>query len=267
MFSLSDRKVGASVAVSDMARARSFYENVLGLVVERDSGDNVAYRCAESSTLTVFVSPHAGTARSTVAGWGVDDMDAAVEALDAQGVVFERYTSGPIVTDERGVASFPGGNKVAYFKDPDENILSIAFAPNADEALFDGASVATRLPAQDLERARRWYRDQLGMEPSETRPGGLLYRLGATSFVVFSSTGKAAGTHTQMALDVDDIESVVAELQRRGVEFEEVDSPGLRTVGAIAHIDGNYPSKGSGERGAWFHDSEGNLLGVGQAVR
>ncbi len=70
-----------------------------------------------------------------------------------------------------------------------------------------------------------------------------------------------------MALEVDDIESVVAELRRRGVVFEEVDVPGLRTVDGIADIEGNYSSKGRGERGAWFHDSEGNLVGIGQPVR
>ena len=49
--------------------------------------------------------------------------------------------------------------------------------------------------------------------------------------------------------------------------FEEVDVPGFRTEGGIAEIEGNYPSKGArGERGAWFHDSEGNLLGIGEPV-
>ena len=131
---------------------------------------------------------------------------------------------------------------------------------------FKDASVATRLPAQDLERARRWYHDKLGLQPAETRTGGLLYRLGATSFALFESNGKASGNHTQMAFDVADIDAVVAELRRRGVEFEEVHAPGLDTVGGIAEIAGNYPSKGRGERGAWFRDSEGNLLGIGQAV-
>ena len=66
---------------------------------------------------------------------------------------------------------------------------------------------------------------------------------------------------------MDDIDATVAELKRRGVEFEEVDLPGLRTSGGIADIEGNYPSKGaSGERGAWFRDSEGNLLGIGEPV-
>jgi hypothetical protein len=56
----------------------------------------------------------------------------------------------------------------------------------------------------------------------------------------------------------------VAELRSRGVVFEEYDIPGMKTVDGIAEIEGNYPSKGTGERGVWFHDSEGNLLGIGQ---
>ena len=69
-----------------------------------------------------------------------------------------------------------------------------------------------------------------------------------------------------MAWEVDDIEAVVNDMKSRGVEFETVDLPGMKTVNGIADIDGNYPSKGRGERGAWFHDSEGNLLGVGQVI-
>lgn len=66
---------------------------------------------------------------------------------------------------------------------------------------------------------------------------------------------------------VDDIEATVAELRSRGVVFEEFSLPGLTTVDGIAEVAGNYPSKGGfGERAAWFGDSEGNLIGIGQAI-
>ncbi|WP_367325544.1 VOC family protein [Streptomyces sp. HUAS ZL42] len=127
--------------------------------------------------------------------------------------------------------------------------------------------VATRLPAQDLDRARRFYSERLGLEPVDERPGGLLYRCGGVEFALFRSTGASPGTFTQMAWEVDDIEAVVSELRQRGVVFEEVDVPGFRTKDGIAGIDGNYPSKGArGERGAWFRDSEGNMLGIGEPV-
>jgi catechol 2,3-dioxygenase-like lactoylglutathione lyase family enzyme len=132
--------------------------------------------------------------------------------------------------------------------------------------LKDG-HVATRLPAQDLERARTFYADKLRLEPSEERPGGLLYEPASGVFALFQSSGASSGEFTQMGWDVDDIEATVAELRDRGVVFEEVDAPGLKTVDGIADVAGNYPSKGGkGERAAWFRDSEGNMLGIGQPV-
>jgi catechol 2,3-dioxygenase-like lactoylglutathione lyase family enzyme len=129
------------------------------------------------------------------------------------------------------------------------------------------AQVATRLPATDLERARRFYSEKLGLDPVEERPGGLRYKCGGTYFVVFQSTGAASGTHTQMGWEVGDIESTVAELKARGVVFEEYDTGAFKTVKSVAEIDGNYPSKGVGERGCWFKDSEGNLLGIVEPIR
>ena len=131
---------------------------------------------------------------------------------------------------------------------------------------LNNSKVATRLPAQDLDRARAWYAEKLGLEPSDERPDGLLYRPGSGEFALFASAGAPSGDHSQMGFEVDDIEAVVAELKARGVVFEEYDLPGLRTVDGVAEIEGNYPSKGDGERGAWFRDSEGNMLGIGQPL-
>ncbi len=134
--------------------------------------------------------------------------------------------------------------------------------------MLDTSDVATRLPAQDLERARRFYEEKLGLRPVEERPGGLRYRCGNGSFALFESSGAPSGTHTQMGWEVDDLEAVVKELRRRGVVFEEYHLPGLETVNGIAEVEGNYASRGGiGERAAWFRDSEGNLLGLGQPIR
>jgi catechol 2,3-dioxygenase-like lactoylglutathione lyase family enzyme len=129
--SLSNYKVAAAVAVSDMQRARAFYEGKLGLVPDAnaENEDNVRYVCGEGSLIYVFASPYAGTAQSTVAGWGVDDIEAVVDELAANGVEFEQYDLPGLVTDERGIATFEGDAKVAYLKDPDGNVLSIAQAP------------------------------------------------------------------------------------------------------------------------------------------
>ena len=133
--------------------------------------------------------------------------------------------------------------------------------------MLANSEVATRLPAQDLNRAKSFYAEKLGLMPIEERPGGLRYRCGNSCFVIFESAGAPSGNHTQMGFEVDNIEDIVATLRGYGVEFEEYDLPGLKTVNGIAEIDGNYPSHGGvGEKAAWFRDSEGNLLGIGQSI-
>ena len=129
------------------------------------------------------------------------------------------------------------------------------------------AKIATRLPAQDLQRARVWYAEKLDLHPSEERDGGLLYRIGHTEFALFESAGKSDGSFTQMAFTVSDVRAEMAELRARGVVFETYDGPDFRTRDGIAEIAGNYPSKGDGERACWFRDSEGNMLGMGQPTR
>ena len=116
------------------------------------------------------------------------------------------------------------------------------------------------LPATDLERARRFYAEKLGLIPERDMFGALFYRCGEnTQFVLFPSQGTANGTHTQAGWIVDDIEAEVAELKARGVIFEEYDMPPLKTVQNIAITES--------ARGAWFKDSEGNLIGLIQLVR
>ena len=124
--------------------------------------------------------------------------------------------------------------------------------------------VATRLPAKDLDRARAWYAEKLGLEPVEERPGGLRYVIGGCEFALFASAGASDGSYTQMGFEVEDLAATVADLRQRGVVFEEYDEGPLATIDGIARVEGNYPSKGTGEHAAWFRDSEGNMLGIGQ---
>jgi catechol 2,3-dioxygenase-like lactoylglutathione lyase family enzyme len=134
--------------------------------------------------------------------------------------------------------------------------------------VLEDGKVATRIPVRDLQRSRKFYAEKLGLEPSEERPGGLLYRCSEGEFALFESAGAASGNHTQMGWEVEDIEATVEQLRARGVVFEEYDFPGLKTVNGIAEIEGNYPSKGGvGERAAWFRDVDGNLFGIGQLMR
>jgi catechol 2,3-dioxygenase-like lactoylglutathione lyase family enzyme len=108
--------------------------------------------------------------------------------------------------------------------------------------MLRNSSVSARIPAQDLQRARRFYAEKLGLEPIEERPGGLRYQSGDGHFTVFESSGTPSGSHTQMAWRVDDIEATVSGLRSRGVVFEEYDVDGLHTVNGIAEVEGNYRS-------------------------
>ena len=127
--------------------------------------------------------------------------------------------------------------------------------------------VVTKLPAQNLERARAFYRDKLGLEPVEERTGGLRYVCGPTEFHLFSSAGAPSGASTQMAFEVEDLEATLADLRARGVTFERFEMSGFDVRGETIAAPDNYPSKGSGEVGTFFYDSEGNLIGIGQPVR
>ena len=123
------------------------------------------------------------------------------------------------------------------------------------------------LPAKDINRAKDFYRDKLVLEPETEQADGVMYRCGkGTGFLLYETGNAGSAKNTQMGWETDNLEAEMEDLKGRGVVFEEYDLPGLETVDGIADIAGNYPSKGAGERGAWFRDSEGNMLGIGQAV-
>jgi catechol 2,3-dioxygenase-like lactoylglutathione lyase family enzyme len=119
--------------------------------------------------------------------------------------------------------------------------------------MLSKARVHASLPAADLARARAFYEEKLGVSPSRETPWALIYELeGGTGFSVFPTPNTARGGHTQMGFTVADAHETVAELKDRGVEFEDYDSPGLKTVDGVAEMDGH--------RSAWFKDSEGNII-------
>ncbi|MGH3480172.1 MAG: VOC family protein [Nocardioidaceae bacterium] len=109
------------------------------------------------------------------------------------------------------------------------------------------------IPATDLGRARAWYAHKLGLNPELEFPGALRYSVGENSgFVLFAAAAAGTSEHQVAAWVVQDLPAEVAELRGRGVTFEEYDSPGLRTVDGIATTPAG--------QGAWFKDSEGNVL-------
>jgi catechol 2,3-dioxygenase-like lactoylglutathione lyase family enzyme len=123
---LSDSPVSAAIPVSDIDRAREFYEGTLGLSggeVEPDGG--VTYACADGTSIHPYPSPgNAGKSGATIAFWSVADVEVTVDELSGKGVSFEQYGE-PFNTDEKGIARFGGNAAGAWFRDPDGNILAL----------------------------------------------------------------------------------------------------------------------------------------------
>jgi catechol 2,3-dioxygenase-like lactoylglutathione lyase family enzyme len=122
---LSDHRVEAALAVSDLDRAKRFYERQLGLVPADEDENGVRYPCARGSGIFVYLSSeNAGKSPATLAGWFVDDLDQTMEDLASRGVVFEQYDQPGLKTDERGVFD-GGGFKASWIRDPDGNTLAL----------------------------------------------------------------------------------------------------------------------------------------------
>jgi catechol 2,3-dioxygenase-like lactoylglutathione lyase family enzyme len=124
-MSLSNYRLNASIAVSDMARAKEFYEGKLGLSALRAGADgSQIYASGGNAALHVYPSPaRAGRSTATLATWYVDDVERVVDELTYNGVTFEHYDE--VTTNERGVSPRAGGGKVAWFKDPDGNTFAV----------------------------------------------------------------------------------------------------------------------------------------------
>jgi catechol 2,3-dioxygenase-like lactoylglutathione lyase family enzyme len=123
---LSNYKVNASIAVSDIARAEAFYEGELGLHRMPDDGDGShRYACGEGTSLHVYVSPaNAGKATATWATWYVPNLEHVVDELGGNGVTFERFDDPQLRTNALGIHSLGVGQR-AWFKDPDGNTFAM----------------------------------------------------------------------------------------------------------------------------------------------
>jgi len=115
------------------------------------------------------------------------------------------------------------------------------------------------IPAKDLERARRFYEGKIGLKPKDVAAGGVYYEFaGGTACFLYPSAHAGTSKASQAFWDVDDVERVVRELEKRGVQFEDYDMPGLKTVNHILE-DGDA-------KAAWFKDSEGNIMALVQVT-
>jgi catechol 2,3-dioxygenase-like lactoylglutathione lyase family enzyme len=120
--------------------------------------------------------------------------------------------------------------------------------------ILEDAEFQATIPATDLDRARNFYEQKLGLTPESVMEAGLIYRFGkGTGAFLYPSSTAGAG-HTIGGWYVDDLPAAVAELRDLGIVFEEYDYPELKTVDGIADL--------GSELAAWFKDSEGNILAV-----
>jgi catechol 2,3-dioxygenase-like lactoylglutathione lyase family enzyme len=115
----------------------------------------------------------------------------------------------------------------------------------------------TTLPAADLNRAKKFYSEKLGLTPASESESGIFYEVaGGTRFILYPTPNPTRGGHTQIGFTTGDLERDVADLRSRGVVFEEYDFPGFKTENGIAQTGAT--------RAAWFKDSEGNMIGLVQ---
>ena len=121
--------------------------------------------------------------------------------------------------------------------------------------MLSNARIAPTLPVSDMDRAKKFYVDTLGFTIAQEGEGGVLIEAaGGTAFTLYPSSFAGTNQATAAAFEVDDPEAVIKDLQARGITMEEYDMPGLKTVNGIADL--------GGEKGGWFKDPEGNILGV-----
>src|SRR5687768_12845433 len=121
---LTDAKAFQSFSVDDIAKARSFYQDTLGLEVA-ESPMGLKLEVGDGNKVFVYSKPDHKPATFTILNFPVADVDTAVDRLKATGVRFENYDLPNIKTDERGIARDPNGPSIAWFKDPAGNILSV----------------------------------------------------------------------------------------------------------------------------------------------
>ncbi len=121
--------------------------------------------------------------------------------------------------------------------------------------MLKSAPVYSYVPATDLDRARKFYEDTLGLGPGEPAGPGLTFKCGwGTAFFLYPSAGAGTNRASCAFWKVGDVAAVVNWLKHRGVVFEEYDLPGMKTVDSVF--------TGGGAKAAWFKDSEGNIMAV-----
>jgi predicted enzyme related to lactoylglutathione lyase len=121
---LTETPIVPYIPVRDMARARKFYEEKIGLRPKQEYAGGVIYECGKGSWVFMYPTPNAGTSKASTAFWAVEDIAAEVSQLKSKGVKFEDYDMPGLKTVD-GIAT-GGGAKTAWFKDTEGNILAVS---------------------------------------------------------------------------------------------------------------------------------------------
>ena len=121
---LKNAPLYAYIPASDMARARRFYEDKLGLTPKQEVNGGLVYEFANGTACFMYPTPNAGTSKASQAFWQVEDVDHEIDELKARGVEFERYEGMPGERSASGAIS-AGGAKAAWFKDSEGNTLAL----------------------------------------------------------------------------------------------------------------------------------------------
>jgi catechol 2,3-dioxygenase-like lactoylglutathione lyase family enzyme len=121
---LGEAEFQPTIPASDLSRARTFYEDVLGLKPENEAEAGITYRCGKGTSFFLYPTQHAGTGQHTLGGWLVDDIEKAVAWMRDRGVTFEEYDFPGLKTVD-GIAAL-GSERAAWFKDTEGNILAVS---------------------------------------------------------------------------------------------------------------------------------------------
>lgn len=124
--------------------------------------------------------------------------------------------------------------------------------------MFENATSFAVLPASDIARARSFWHDTFGLDPVDENPqaGVLTYEVGGSKVLVYETQFAGTAQNTAFGIDTDDLDRDMAALKSAGVTFNDYDLPGVTTVDGVVEMDGM--------RTAWFNDSEGNIIALGQ---
>jgi predicted enzyme related to lactoylglutathione lyase len=122
--------------------------------------------------------------------------------------------------------------------------------------MLSTAPIRAYIPALDVQRARNFYEQMIGLTPKEDYAGGVIYECGGTEVFLYPTDNAGTSKASQAFWQVDDVEAEVAELKARGVVFEEYEGFAMK----------NSIATGGGAKTAWFKDPEGNIMAISERL-